>query len=185
MNNFCSRWPNFLSFSGVQDGLFIVITPRYFFVDFWPRERKRNKLRRTEKLTKVLIHCCNLLNITWMDNVLCLCVLRGCLDFFFFFFCPPQILKRSREVTGEVDELMKGPRRLEAYVLAHQRVWVTGRENIQPPRLRKFHWTPLWVGACCLDCRQIHTSWNSGYILNLLCISLYFKVPLNHGFVPR
>lgn len=121
-------------------------------------ERKRNKLRRTEKLTKVLIHCCNLLNITWMDNVLCLCVLRGCLE-----FPPPQILKRSREVIGEVDELMKGPRRLEAYVLAHQRVWVTGRENIQPSKAAKVSLDPLWVGACCLDNRQIHTSW----IINL------------------
>lgn len=160
MNNFCSRWPNFLSFSGVQDGLFIVITPRYFFVDFWPRERKRNKLRRTEKLTRVLIHCCNLLNITWMDNVLCLCVLRGCLE-----SPPPPKFLKEVEVIGEVDELMKGPRRLEAYVLAHQRVWVTVRENIQPSKAVKVSLDPLWVGACCLDYRQIHTSWNSGYIL--------------------
>lgn len=52
-----------------------------------------------------------------MDNVLCLCVLRGCLE-----SPPPPKFLKEVEVIGEVDELMKGPRRLEAYVLAHQRV---------------------------------------------------------------
>lgn len=47
----------------------------------------------------------------------CVCVSLGVV----LNFPPPKFLKEV-EVIGEVDELMKGPRRLEAYVLAHQRV---------------------------------------------------------------
>lgn len=47
----------------------------------------------------------------------CVCVSLGVV----LNFSPPKFLKEV-EVIGEVDELMKGPRRLEAYVLAHQRV---------------------------------------------------------------
>lgn len=165
MNNFCSRWPDFLSLSGVQDGLFIVITPRYFFVDFWPRERKRNKLRRTEKLTKVLIHCCNLLNITWMDNVLCLCVLRGCLEF----SPPPQILKRSRSHWGGG--------------WTHERSQETGSLRASTSESLS-HWerkctalTGPPVSGCLLSWLQ-----TDSYILKF---RLYFKVTLNHGFGPR